>query len=100
MFRSAVEPEFVIKAESCFKCGINCHKNLYERTADGSRGAFRAKFDYEPLNLLSTNLGIDDPHAAWPLVARVDQLGMDSISIGRRSATSSTTTRAIPTAPS
>ncbi len=82
MFRSAVEPEFVIKAESCFKCGINCHKNLYERTADGSRGAFRAKFDYEPLNLLSTNLGIDDPHAAWPLVARVDQLGMDSISIG------------------
>ena len=82
MFRSVVEPEFVIKAESCFKCGINCHKNLYERTADGSRGAFRAKFDYEPLNLLSTNLGIDDPHAAWPLVARVDQLGMDSISIG------------------
>ncbi len=82
MFRSAVEPEFIIKAESCFKCGINCHKNLYERTADGLRGAFRAKFDYEPLNLLSTNLGIDDPHAAWPLVARVDQLGMDSISIG------------------
>ena len=82
MFRSAVAPKFVIKAESCFKCGINCHKNIYERRADGSRGTFRAKFDYEPLNLLSTNLGIDDPHAAWPLVARVDQLGMDAISVG------------------
>ena len=82
MFRSAVEPEFVIKAESCFKCGINCHKNIYEKADDGKRGDFRAKFDYEPLNLLSTNLGIDDPHEAWPLVAKVDQLGMDSISIG------------------
>ncbi len=82
LFRSVVEPEFVVKAESCFKCGINCHKNIYEKRDDGSRGAYRAKFDYEPLNLLSTNLGIDDPHAVWPLVAKVDQLGMDSISIG------------------
>ena len=82
MFRSAVEPAFIIKAESCFKCGINCHKNLYEKKADDSPGAFRAKFDYEPLNLLSTNVGIDDPHKVWPLVAKVDQLGMDSISLG------------------
>ena len=82
MFRSVVEPEFVIKAESCFKCGINCHKNIYERRADGGGGTFRAKFDYEPLNLLSTNVGIHDPHQAWPLVAMVDHLGMDSISLG------------------
>ena len=82
MYRSAVEPEFVIKAESCFKCGINCHKNIYEKRADGSAGVFHAKFDYEPLNLLSTNVGIHDPHVAWPLVARVDQLGMDTISLG------------------
>ena len=61
MFRRAVEPQFVIKAESCYRCGINCHKNVYERAPDGTCGAFRAKFDYEPLNLLSTNLGIDDP---------------------------------------
>ena len=82
MFRSAVEPQFVIKAESCFRCGINCHKNIYERREDGTAGVFRAKFDYEPLNLLSTNVGVDDPHQAWPLVAAVDRLGMDSISIG------------------
>ena len=82
MFRSTVEPQFVIKAESCFKCGINCHKNIYEKREDGSAGMFRAKFDYEPLNLLSTNAGIDDPHQVWPLVAKVDRLGMDSISIG------------------
>ena len=37
MYRGVVEPEFVIKAESCFKCGINCHKNIYERQA-GWRG--------------------------------------------------------------
>ena len=82
MFRSVVEPEFVIKAESCFKCGINCHKNIYERRPDGSAGKFRSKFDYEPLNLLSTNVGIHDPHQAWPLVALADHLGMDSISLG------------------
>ncbi len=31
MFRDNVEPEFVIKAESCFRCGIHCHKNVYEK---------------------------------------------------------------------
>ena len=82
MYRSAVEPEFVIKAESCFRCGINCHKNVYERTDDGRAGSFRAKFDYEPLNLLSTNIGVDDPHQVWPLIALVDRLGMDAISVG------------------
>ena len=82
MYRSAVEPEFVIKAESCFRCGINCHKNVYEQTAEGRAGSFRAKFDYEPLNLLSTNIGVDDPHQVWPLVALVDRLGMDAISVG------------------
>ena len=82
MYRTTVEPEFVIKAESCFRCGINCHKNLYERTPDGHAGAFRAKFDYEPLNLLSTNIGVDDPHTVWPLVSLVDRLGMDAISLG------------------
>jgi aldehyde:ferredoxin oxidoreductase len=80
MFRDALEEAFVIKAESCYRCGINCHKNIYERKADGSKGEFRAKFDYEPLNLLSTNAGVDDPHEVWPLVALVDHLGMDTIS--------------------
>ena len=31
MARPSVEPQFVIKAESCFRCGINCHKNVYEK---------------------------------------------------------------------
>lgn len=74
--------QFIIKAESCYRCGINCHKNIYEKTADGGQGEFRAKFDYEPLNLLSTNLGINDPEQAWKLVRLVDNLGMDSISCG------------------
>ncbi len=80
MFRDALEDAFVIKAESCYRCGIHCHKNIYERKADGSTGEFRAKFDYEPLNLLSTNAGINDPHEVWPLVALIDHLGMDTIS--------------------
>ena len=82
MFREKLEPEFVIKAESCFRCGIQCHKNVYEKNQDGTRGRFLAKFDYEPLNLLSTNLGIDDPHQACELVSLGDHLGMDSISLG------------------
>ena len=82
LFRDHVEDAFVIRAESCFRCGINCHKNLYEKRPDGRRGTFRAKFDYEPLNLLATNLGIHDPHQAWQLVRLVDSLGMDSISCG------------------
>ena len=82
LFRDHVEDEFVITAESCFRCGIRCHKNIYEKQLDGSKGEFRAKFDYEPLNLLSTNLGIHNPHQAWQLVRLVDRLGMDSISCG------------------
>ncbi len=74
--------DYVIKAESCFRCGINCHKNIYEKKADGKAGRFHAKFDYEPLNLLTTNLGINDPEQAWRLVQLVDNLGMDSISCG------------------
>ncbi len=82
MARPSVEPQFVIKAESCFRCGINCHKNVYEKTSDGGRGRFLAKFDYEPVNLLSTNIGIHDPNQAADLISLVDRLGMDSISLG------------------
>ena len=82
IFRDNLEDKFVIKAESCFRCGIHCHKNMYAREADGKAGAFLAKFDYEPLNLLATNLGVHDPHQAAKLIKRVDLLGMDSISCG------------------
>ena len=82
MFRDNVEPEFVIKAESCFRCGIHCHKNVYEKKSDGSRGKFLAKFDYEPVNLFSTNIGIHNPHLAAELISLVDHLGMDQISLG------------------
>ena len=82
LFRENLEDDFIIKAESCYRCGINCHKNIYEKKADGTRGEFRAKFDYEPLNLLATNLGIHDGEQAWKLVQLVDNLGMDSISCG------------------
>jgi aldehyde:ferredoxin oxidoreductase len=82
MFRDNVEPQFVIKAESCFRCAIQCHKNVYEKKSDGTRGKFLAKFDYEPVNLFSTNVGIHDPHLAAELIAWVDHLGMDQISLG------------------
>lgn len=82
MMRDAVEPQFVIRAESCFRCGINCHKNVYDKNPDGTRGRFRAKFDYEPVNLLSTNIGIDNPEQNADLIIAVDGLGMDSVSLG------------------
>ena len=82
MSRDTVEKSYVIKAESCFRCGINCHKNVYEKKADGTKGKYMAKFDYEPVNLLSTNLGIHDAAQAADLIRLVDNLGMDNISVG------------------
>lgn len=82
LFREKVEEEFIVKAENCFRCAIACHKNIYEKDADGGRGKFLAKFDYEPLNLLSTNLGIHDGGQAAELVGLCDRYGMDSISLG------------------
>jgi len=82
MFRENVEKEYEIKSEACFRCGITCHNNVYEKKADGSRGEFLAKFDYEPLNLLSTNLGIHDAGQAARLIQLGDNYGMDAISLG------------------
>ncbi len=85
LYRDAFEPHFVIKDESCWQCGIACHKNIYEAVAeDGKRkaGKFYTKFDYEPLDLLTVNLGIYDQHQALEIVELVDQLGFDSISMG------------------
>ena len=82
LFREAVEKDYAVKAENCFQCAIACHKNIYEKQPDGSRGTFLAKFDYEPLNLLSTNLGIHDGGQAAELVGLCDRYGMDSISLG------------------
>ena len=73
---------FLVKDESCFRCGISCHKNIYEKNEDGKPGTFRAKLDFEPLNLLASNIGIFDVDQACHLVELVDELGMDSISCG------------------
>jgi aldehyde:ferredoxin oxidoreductase len=80
LYRSNLDQSerFSIKAEACFRCGIRCHKNLYEKEG----GAFRAKFDYEPLVLLSSNIGIFDVDAICELVELTDQLGIDAISCG------------------
>jgi aldehyde:ferredoxin oxidoreductase len=81
LFRENVEKDLDVHSEACFRCGIRCHNNVYERNADGSRGEFIAKFDYEPLNLLGTNLGIHNGRQTAELIKLVDNLGMDSISI-------------------
>ena len=72
---------YVIKDESCYRCGISCHKNVYN-DEDGKAGKFRAKLDFEPLNLLSSNIGIFIPEQILELCELVDQYCMDSISIG------------------
>ena len=82
LLRERVEQSFIVKAENCFRCAIACHKNIYSKEADGKRGKFLAKFDYEPLNLLSTNLGVHDAGQAAELVSLCDRYGMDSISLG------------------
>ena len=85
LFRESMEDDYFIKDESCFKCGIGCHKNIYSVQEESGRrkpGKFYAKFDYEPLDLLTANLGIYDPDQALEIVELVDQLGFDSISLG------------------
>lgn len=82
LFRENVEKEYAIKSEACFRCGITCHNNISEKNADGSKGEFLAKFDYEPLNLLSTNIGIHDAGQAARLIQLADNYGMDAISLG------------------
>jgi aldehyde:ferredoxin oxidoreductase len=82
LFREEVEQQFVIKSEACYRCGITCHNNIHEKKDDGSAGAFLAKFDYEPLNLLGTNLGLHNAGQAARLIHLSDNYGMDSISLG------------------
>ncbi len=82
LFRENVEKEYDIKSEACYRCGITCHNNVSEKNADGSKGEFLAKFDYEPLNLLGTNVGIHDAGQAARLIQLGDNYGMDAISLG------------------
>jgi aldehyde:ferredoxin oxidoreductase len=81
LFRENVEKTLDIKSEGCFRCGIRCHNNIYERNADGSRGEFLSKFDFEPLNLFGSNLGIHDGYQAGKLIQTCDNLGMDAVSL-------------------
>lgn len=82
LLRPSVEAgPYVVLAEGCYLCGIKCHKNVYNE-ADGEAGKFRAKVDFEPITLLSSNLGIFDPDVALSLIELTDELGMDSISLG------------------
>lgn len=82
LFREQVEKQFDIKSQACFRCGITCHNNIHERKEDGSTGRFLAKFDYEPLNLLGSNIGIHSAGEAASLIHLCDNFGMDSISLG------------------
>lgn len=83
LHRAEVEKgPYEVVDESCLRCGIRCHKNVYDLEEGGVRGRFRAKLDYEPLCLLASNLGIFDADAALDLVLLADEMGLDSISLG------------------
>jgi aldehyde:ferredoxin oxidoreductase len=79
MFRSNVEKDLAVRSEACFRCGIRCHNNVFGTDAEG-RQHFIAKFDYEPLNLFGSNLGIHDGPRTAELVKMGDNLGLDAIS--------------------
>ncbi len=82
LFRENVEKDYFIESQACYRCGITCHNNISHKNDDGTRGEFIAKFDYEPLNLLGTNLGIHEGGQAARLIQLGDNYGMDSISLG------------------
>jgi len=79
VFREEVEKSYQVEDEGCFRCGIRCWKMVYEPSQ--RKGAL-CKVDYEPLNMLGTNCGINDPAAIWPLIEECDDLGFDAISLG------------------
>jgi aldehyde:ferredoxin oxidoreductase len=82
LLRPSVEDgPYTVLAEGCYLCGIKCHKNVYDKNEEET-GGFRAKVDFEPITLLSSNLGIFDPDIAFSLIELTDELGMDSISLG------------------
>lgn len=82
LFRENVESCYHIESAACYRCGITCHNYISEKNENGSKGEFIAKFDYEPLNLLGTNLGIHEAGQAARLIQLCDNYGMDSISLG------------------
>jgi aldehyde:ferredoxin oxidoreductase len=82
LFRENVDKEYEVKSEACYRCGITCHNNVYEKNKDGGAREFLGKFDYEPLNLLGTNIGIHDAGQAARLIQLGDNYGMDSITLG------------------
>ena len=82
LFRPNVEKAFDIRSEACFRCGIRCHNNLYHRNTDGSQGGLAAKFDFEPLILFGSNIGINNSRQVAELIHHCDSLGMDAISLG------------------
>jgi aldehyde:ferredoxin oxidoreductase len=79
LFRRNVEKDLEVRSEACFRCGIRCHNNVFERAGDRT-GRFIAKFDYEPLNLFGSNLGIHDGKQTAELIKLGDNLGLDAIS--------------------
>ncbi|MBE9487237.1 MAG: aldehyde:ferredoxin oxidoreductase [Chloroflexi bacterium] len=80
--RKNVEKDYDIKSAACYRCGITCHNYISEKNEDGSKGEFIAKFDYEPVNLLGTNIGIHEAGQAGRLIQLCDNYGMDAISLG------------------
>ncbi|OGL65398.1 MAG: hypothetical protein A3I72_09950 [Candidatus Tectomicrobia bacterium RIFCSPLOWO2_02_FULL_70_19] len=89
LYRASFEKPYVVKDESCYKCGIACHKNIYDRPAGeaaegrkAKKGRFRVKFDYEPLDLLTANCGVYGAEESLELVELGDRLGYDAISLG------------------
>lgn len=82
LYRDSVEKDHDVATEACFRCGIRCHNNVFKRKGDGSRGKLGAKFDFEPLILFGSNLGIHDTAQVCELIHLCDLLGMDAISLG------------------
>jgi aldehyde:ferredoxin oxidoreductase len=85
MRRDEVEKNYVVDDEGCYKCGIRCWKILYDPPDSLGRqslGRYRCKVDYEPLNMLGNNCGVNEPDPVWKLIEECDELGFDAISLG------------------
>ena len=59
-----------------------CQSDAIEENGKRKPGKFHVKLDYEPMNLMTTNLGIYDQGQTLELVELSDNSGFDSISLG------------------
>lgn len=84
--------EFIIIDKNCFGCQISCHQDVHAAPPEGKdpdprkarrhHGPYIGRYEFEPMELMGPNIGIDDAGTNLKLARLVDELGFDAITSG------------------